>query len=374
MESGLKHKSAKSIFIIGASPPPYYGVSLATEITVRGLKRRGMEIIHINTRDKRDIKNIGNFDFVNVYLAFHHSFELLENLIKYNCDLIYLPISQGVWGFLRDSLFVLIGKLFKKKIVIHLRGGNFKNFYTESNAIFRFIIKVTLNFVDTGIVQGHCLIYHLENFFSHKKIKVLPNGLNPVPFQGSNTIKKDGIVRILFLSNLLKSKGFIELLRAVPDVLNKHTNVNFIFVGEWESKESKTESMTVIKKLKIDNYVKFLGPLFGKKKLNILKTSDIFVFPPNSPEGHPWVILEAMASGLPIITTDQGCIAEVVQDGETGFIIEKQNPGKIADKINTLIENPELREKMGNNSRKRLLKYYTEDIYIDNLEKILLQV
>lgn len=369
------NKQNETILIIGPLPPPYFGVSLATEITVNGLRNKGLEILHLNTSDIRGVKNIGRFDLVNVFLAFYHLTKLINILIRYKCKLIYLPISQGIWGFLRDSLFIFVGKLFRKSLVIHLRGGNFKYFYEESNPIFRFFIKTTLLLVDLGIVQGQSLIKHLEKFFENGKIKVVPNGLNPSPFANHRAKRENNEIRILFLSNLFKSKGFIDLLEAVPDVLIKHKNVKFIFAGEWGSEESRIEADAIINKWEISSYVKILGPVYGEEKYSVFKKSDIFAFPTYyAPEGHPWVILEAMASGLPIITTDQGCIKESVLDGVNGFIVNKQTPKEIAEKINLLIVRPELREKMGEEGRKRFLKYYTEDIFLENMEKILKQL
>jgi glycosyltransferase involved in cell wall biosynthesis len=368
------HRRNETILIIGPFPPPYFGVSLATEVTVNGLRKRGLEILHLDTSDARGVENIGRFDFSNVYLALYHSVKLIEMLIKFKCKLVYLPISQGAWGFLRDSFFIFISKLFGRKIIIHLRGGNFKYFYEDSNLIFRFFIKTTLHLVDLGIVQGQSLIKHLEKFFENEKIKVVPNGLSPIPFINYPAKRENEEIKILFLSNLFKSKGFIDLLEAVPDVLIKHNNVKFIFAGEWGSEESRIEADAIIKKREIRSYVIFLGPVFGEEKYSVFKTSDIFAFPTYyAPEGHPWVILEAMASGLPIITTDQGCIKESILDGVNGFIVNKQSPKEIAEKINLLIVRPELREKMGEEGRKRFLEHFTEDIFLDSLGKIFRQ-
>ena len=84
-------------------------------------------------------------------------------------------------------------------------------------------------------------------------------------------------------------------------------------------------------------------------------------------EGHPWVIVEAMASGLPIITTDQGCIKESVIDGENGFIIPKRDPDSIAEKIIHLIEQPELRERMGKKSRQLYEANLTEEHFVQRM-------
>ncbi len=79
------------------------------------------------------------------------------------------------------------------------------------------------------------------------------------------------------------------------------------------------------------------------------------------------MIVEAMAAGLPIVTTDQGAITESVKDKINGFIIDKRNPKQIAEKIILLIENSDLRNKMSKESRRLYLENFTESRMIDRL-------
>lgn len=110
--------------------------------------------------------------------------------------------------------------------------------------------------------------------------------------------------------------------------------------------------------------------LWGERKYNIYAVSDIFVFPPNKPEGHPWVIVEALAAGLPVISTDMGAITESVIDNYNGYIVEPNSPCMLAEKILNLCNDRELRERMGNNSRSLYLSNFTEKIMVERLAKI----
>ena len=84
-------------------------------------------------------------------------------------------------------------------------------------------------------------------------------------------------------------------------------------------------------------------------------------------EGHPWVIVEAMAAGLPIITTDQGCISESVINGKNGFIIPKRDPDAVTEKLIYLIEHPEIREKMGQKSRELYESNFTQEHFVGRM-------
>ena len=97
--------------------------------------------------------------------------------------------------------------------------------------------------------------------------------------------------------------------------------------------------------------VTILPPVSGKVKFDLLSEASIFLFPPIAPEGHPWVLVEAMAANLPIISTNQGAIVETVLNNENGFIVDINRPNIIKEKIELLSENLELRERMSSKSR-----------------------
>jgi glycosyltransferase involved in cell wall biosynthesis len=105
-------------------------------------------------------------------------------------------------------------------------------------------------------------------------------------------------------------------------------------------------------------------------KFDLLSDADIFLFPPREPEGHPWVIIEAMAASLPIISTDQGAIIESVIDGSNGFIVPPFQPDIIADKIKLLVSDPILRKKMGAESLNYYKKEFTEERMVEKLTNI----
>ncbi|MFQ6071060.1 MAG: glycosyltransferase, partial [Candidatus Aminicenantales bacterium] len=127
-----------------------------------------------------------------------------------------------------------------------------------------------------------------------------------------------------------------------------------------------------VKAENISDFVEFRGPVNGKEKAEILEAADIFVFPTYyEMEGHPWVIVEAMAAGLPVITTDQGCIKESVCDGENGFIVSKKDSGILGQRINYLIENPEKRKRMGKKSRQIYEQNFTGEHFIGRMISVI---
>lgn len=375
------------ILIIGPTPPPYMGPSMATKMIIESELNDRFQIIHLDTSDKRDLKNLGRFDFRNVYLAVFHIFRLLWLLVRYSPQIVYIPISQSTLGFLRDAFFIFISKSGGSKVIVHLRGGYFREFYKETNMLTKFLIRFALKCVSRAIVLGESLRYIFKGFIPDKNILVVPNGLPTDYF--SNSINKANQInssremrsifhwdsmnlRVLFLSNLIESKGFIDVIKAIPKIIKNFQNVEFIFAGEWWISQSvKEEIYQFINKNNLTQIVKFPGVVIGEQKRNFLLSSNLFVLPTYYPyEGQPWVIVEAMAAGLPIITTDTDTIKEMVIDGENGFIVEKKNPEQIAEKIILLLENEKMRKRMGKKSHERFLKYYTRENFIGGLKRV----
>ena len=108
--------------------------------------------------------------------------------------------------------------------------------------------------------------------------------------------------------------------------------------------------------MKIEKNVEFTGYISYDKKVELFKNSHIFLFPTFHGEGFPTVILEAMAAGLPVVTTATAGLIDVIKDGREGFIINSipPNPNDISEKIIRLIEDPNLIERISKNNQKRV--------------------
>ena len=350
------------------TPPPYMGPSIATQIILNSRFAEEFNVIHIDTADRRSLSKLSKIDVTNIYLALKHYFLLLSKLLFNKADLVYIPISQTAIGFLRDVPLVALSKLFKKKVILHLRGGYFREFYNSSGRIMKYIIRNTLAKIDRMIVLGECLKPLFDGMIPDEKLSVVPNGAEMPSYTRGRDNGRNKHVTVLFLSNLIESKGFTDVLYSVKRVTQCSNNVRYTFAGPWMKDQDRVACEDYLEKEGIRDYVEFPGTVAGREKIEQLRQADIFVFPTYYPfEGHPWVIVEAMASGLPIITTDHGCIKESVISGENGFIIPKRNAGAVAEKIVYLIEHPDVRERMGKKSRQLYEANFTKEHFVQRM-------
>jgi glycosyltransferase involved in cell wall biosynthesis len=172
----------------------------------------------------------------------------------------------------------------------------------------------------------------------------------------------------------MKAKGVFDLVEACNILNKKGLNLKCAFVGKWAD-ISEEEFNIAVKGKGIADKVFAYGSKYGQEKESFFEEADTFIFPTfYHNECFPLVLLEAMSCTLPVISTTEGGIPDIINDGITGYIIEKQNPEKLAAKIEELILNPELRKQMGKAGQDKFLKQYTLDIFEKRMCEIIYSI
>lgn len=133
--------------------------------------------------------------------------------------------------------------------------------------------------------------------------------------------------------------------------------------------------MTQIKKNNLEEYITAHGAKYGEEKNNFFQEADVFVFPTfYNNECFPLVLLEAMEQGIPCISTEEGGIPSIIEDNKTGYIIQKQSPRELAEKIDYFIQNPDKCISMGNAGRERFKQEFNLSSFENHIIEILKQV
>ena len=360
-----KHKR-HPVLIVGPVPPPFHGPAVNTKALLEHpIINRKFEVVHLDTSDPRPLRNLGKIDFGNIWLALKHAVMFLVVLVQSSPGIVYISISQNIPGFIRDCLLMIPSILAGRKLVIHLRGSYFRQFYESSPWPLKKLITWVLHHTSRMIVLGDNLRALFDGLMQAHRVVVVPNGLDSVPFdrlrqQGVGALSKPDF-QVTYLGTLTEEKGCRHVLQAIPKVLQVVPDVRFTLAGDFVRPQDRRYCVQFVREHNLADVASLPGVVTGDVKIRLLLNSDIFVFPPVAPEGLPMVILEAMAAGLPIITTDQGAIRETVIDGVNGFIVPEGNPEAIAEKIVLLLKDEDLRKRMGQASRERFFRHYTLD-------------
>ena len=165
------------------------------------------------------------------------------------------------------------------------------------------------------------------------------------------------------MGRLEKRKGIYDIIEAAKYIKNPDVIINLYGDGNPE------EFQKLVMDNNLQEKVQIKGWISGDKKNEIFQASDVLILPSYS-EGLPMSILEAMAVGLPIISTPVGGIPEAVEDGVNGFLIQPGDYKALAEKIDILANDKQLREQMGQNGYKIAKEKFDVDVVIKQLKEI----
>lgn len=362
------------VLIIGPTPPPYHGGAVFTENILHYMIQSEFSLIHLDTRDPRDINNIGKLDCFNIIFAIKHALQFQYLLVIKRPSIVYVPIAPNKLGFLRDSTFLIPAILMRRKVVIHLHGSIFANFYKTSPWWLRILIKTTVSRSSRAIVLCERLKYIFENLVpDNNRIVVVPNGIEIREHIEEPARAKRNKQLILNIGQLSIEKGTMDIIRAIPSIISSNDNITFVLAGTWNNNSTESEAKQFIKENHLDAYVQMPGPVEGEAKQELLRTASIFIHPSHH-EGAPYAILEAMMNGLPVVASDVGCIAEMVGDGIGGFVIEKGNIEQFSNKVSLLLEDIELRKTMGRAAYERVRSRFELHQSISRLSNIFIDL
>lgn len=362
------------VLAVGPISPPITGQSVAFQ-TYTENSQLNIDIFNTSSRYPQVFFKLFN----RTIRIFLYLYLILKN--KY--DVLYITTSRSNAGFIFDFLYIIIFKSMSNgKVVNHLHGADFYNY--RKNSKLTFLIDYIYKKIDISIVLTEGMIEQYKNY-PEMKIYVVRNFSNIIIDDNVFLEKKSVLfskkeINILYLSNVMYSKGIIHLLEAVTE-LNEDNEYrdkfNISVAGDFVSDEYKKNHDIKNKfneKISNSKNIKYLGVLKGSEKENILLNSDVFCLPTfYKTEAQPISIIEAMSSGCLIVTTDHNYNLELVNN-ESAIIIAKNNlKEEIKKSLKFIIDinnNNELQKKCLN-SYEIAKNKYSKNKYILSIDKII---
>lgn len=261
--------------------------------------------------------------------------------------IVHVQGSVGA-SFWRKAIFIYIAKFFHKKVVWHMHAGRFAIFYQQH----RYAVRKVVNKSDVIIALSEYWKEYFKNEFPTKRVEIIKNVISAPRVHKQQT----GYFTLLFLGLLGKNKGIYDLLECIWDHKVEFQGKLKLYIGGNGEIEHVKQ---LIKEYGIANIVIFEGWVSGDKKIELLNKSDAYILP-SYKEGLPISILEAMSYGMPIISTPVGGIPEIVSNGENGYLVEPGNKEDIYKAIISLLNDSDLRNRMGSVSLSRVGEHLPE--------------
>ncbi len=282
--------------------------------------------------------------------------------------LLWTSISPQSLGHIRDLLTVFPGIKQSHRVLALSHWGNFDRLFKQPTT--RFTASVLMNWLDGLVFLNKQLAEHCAAWIPEQKRFVIPNTIDDAvcasvaELEDKRTAKgPESRLRILFLSNMIESKGYLDLLEAL--IVLKTLGIPFRaqYAGRWVQPEDEEAFKNALAYNQLAADVTHLGPVSDRKKIKALHLwADVLVLPTYYPtEAQPLVLLEAMNAGTPVISTAHSGIPEMVKDGREGFLVPPQSPQAIAHALEKLT-NVTTWLQFSRNAEMRFLRSYSPKI------------
>lgn len=267
-------------------------------------------------------------------------------------------------SFWRKSIFFISAFLFRVPTILHLHGGEFPIFYEkECGSMRKRFVRYVFDKATRVVVLSSTWKTWVQSISTNSHIKIIYNPVLLPDKAHSWETRKPGTV--LFLGQIRKQKGIYDLLEAAAKVSAIYPEFRLLVGGDGEL----TQAQVFAAKVGIDHKVEMLGWVKGADKERYLSEAMLYVLPSYN-EGLPMSILEAMAVGMPVLSTVIGGIPEEVTEGVEGFLVEPGDVEALTARMSQLLYDPTLARRMGEAARYKVEKSFSSDVVLADLERM----
>lgn len=347
-------------------PPPVHGVTMVNErVASSAILTSQFEIDVLPLRFSDTVDEIGTVTPQKLVRALETGARLAWRLLRHRPDAVYVTLSPPGGAFYRDCLYVGVIKSFRVPRIYHLHAQGFAALDTGWKAgLARWVFR------DAWVIQlSPVLRGDTRDLADEARVYYVANG---IPDDGQARIVHFGPPRILFLSNMIAQKGPLALAAALGELAARDLAFEATFAGAGFNDGTLASFHAEVAQLGLTDRVRYVGPVYGAAKDELFRTHDIFALPTQR-DAFPLVVLEAMQHGLPVVSTREGAIPDMVDEGVTGYLVAKGDGAALAARLRELVEDRALRVRLGDQARARYLAQFTVEQFEQRLAAALAQ-
>ena len=360
---------SKILFILHL-PPPVHGAAMMGKYIHDSLViNEVFDCRYFNLTLAKNLQDIGKGGIRKLRDFIRQLGRIRKEVKVFQPDLCYVTPNAKGGAFYKDFVVVMMLKAMKQKVVVHYHNKGVaarQNRILDNWLYLHFFKKLKVILLAKPLYQDVC------KYVKEKDVYFCPNGI-PIQQELPARINHEGF-NILFLSNMMEAKGVWDLVEACRILKEKGKKFHCHFVGKW-SDISEYDFRQKIQQLDLIDYVSAYGAKYGDEKVEFFQIADIFVFPTYyHNETFGLVLLEAMEYNIPCISTNEGGVSTVIDDGKTGYVVERKNPQALAEKIEIFMEHPALCKAMGIAGKEKLNREFTLNKFGCKLRDILQEI
>lgn len=366
---------SKILFIMHM-PPPVHGAAMVVQyIHDSKLINGEFDCHYINLTTAKNLQDIGKVGMRKLFNFFKLLKKIRYEVKEVKPQLVYVTPNACGGAFYKDFVVVQMLKRLGCQVVVHYhnKGVATRQKKWLDNVLYKRFFKGI-----KVILLSECLYEDVKKYVKRDDVFVCGNGIPSAAIESCVSAPivvaspEDKIPHLLFLSNLLISKGVVVLLDSLKVLKEKGCRFVCDFVGGETVEMDAAMFQAEVVKRGLEGMVVYHGRKYGKDKEAFLNAADIFVFPTfYHNECFPLVLLEAMEHGVACISTTEGGIPGIIDDGKTGFLVPKHDAVALADKIEMFIRDTDLRYKMGEAGREKFEREFTLELFEKRIVEIL---
>jgi glycosyltransferase involved in cell wall biosynthesis len=283
--------------------------------------------------------------------------KLRGKISSFRPDVIHHNTAFDTRAIIRDAALTWVAKRYNAPVFLKMHGSLDELFSEVRPPVERLRDAVIRNADCVGVLSEAEMKKYLDTWpFLGQRVRVVKNIIKPEFY----AVKRREPLRptVLFISRFIRQKGIFDLLDAVPGVLRKFPTAEFVFVG---SGSDAAEFDAKVKAARLTSSVRRIDHQSNAETAKFYASAWALVFPTHFPEGMPMVVAEAMAAGVPIITTRTNFSQSYMLAGEHCLFVDGKAPASIESQIIRVLGDGELRQRMSSNNR-RLAQSFRADI------------
>ena len=349
-------------------PPPVHGAAMVGQyIRDSKLINSTFDCHYINLTTAKSLQDIGKVGLKKLWRFLMLLITVFRYVRQVKPRLVYITPNSCGGAFYKDFVVVQMLKWMRCRVVVHYHNKGVAK--RQNNWFEDKLYKVFFSRLKV-ILLAESLFSDVQKYVKRNDVFICPNGIPETLEVEAHAERCNAVPLLFFLSNLHEEKGVLVLLDALKIV--KDRNYSFVcdVVGGETAEINVQRFREEIKLRGLDGLVLYHGKKYGKDKAAFFEQANIFVFPTYN-DAFPLVNLEAMEYKLPIVTTDEGGIPDVVKNGENGLIAKKKDAVSLADCMEKLLEDKDLREKMGENGYRKFKSNFTLNVFEARMTEVL---
>ncbi len=272
--------------------------------------------------------------------------------------------TASYFSFIRKSIAAVFAALFGKSIILHIHGAEFILFYEKGGWLVKRFIRTILSQCDCILALSSQWKDDLKNISPDSDIRVIYNPtIVRTKFSASQSSDLNSPVKFLFMGRIGKRKGVYDILESLQYIQSRNFEIQLYGDGDLAPVEA------LIRKHQLQGQVKLCGWIDGETKDAVFRQADVLLLPSYN-EGLPISVLEALAYGLPVLSTAVGGISEAVEEGVNGFLIQPGQCKVLAERIEQLSSSSAIRTQMGQSGYELAKSRFDLPIIIEKLEAL----